>query len=323
MRPLEIVRAAVVLALWVASAPRTVAAADLLDITHSGSFYIAARDDGAVHRSTGGLGFATQSTGGATPLRGVAFLSNLFVAVGDGGRIVRSSNNGLTWSPETSNTSAHLREVVSHGMSLIAVGDGGTTLRRFGTATSWDTTLSVTTKPIHSVATNGLSPGILVAVGDDGLLLRSTDQGLTWSLQTLAGAPDLRGVCAGANAAYFVAVGRGGRVFRSTNFGVGWEDVSQPSVTADLYDVASDATNRFVAVGAGGTVLRSGVDAGAGGWIAIDTGLAGDLFGVHRDGTYYYAVGAGEVVARSLDGTTWLNVAVQSVHWSDVKRRYR
>ena len=294
-------------------------AADLQNLTHSGTLYIAARDDGSAHRSNGGLIYTVRSTGGSTPLRGVAFLTPLFVAVGDGGRIVRSSDGGLNWSPETSNTTANLRDVIAHGMSLIAVGDGGTTLRRFGTATSWDTTASATPKSIRAVASNGLN--ILVAVGDDGLVLRSTDQGLSWSKQTLSGAPDLRGVSGGANSAHFVAVGLGGRIVRSTNFGVDWETVFQWS--DDFYDVASDATNRFIAVGAGGAIFRSGIDAGPGSWLEIVSGIQSHLFGIYRDPTHYYAVGSGDFVARSTDGTTWIPTAVEAQSWSGVKSRYR
>jgi hypothetical protein len=295
------------------------AAADLTDVTHSGSIYIAARDDGSVHRSNGGLIYTVRSTGAATPLRGVAFLTPLFVAVGDGGRIVRSSDGGLNWTPEVSNTTANLRDVIAHGTSLSAVGDDGTTLRRFGTATSWDTTASATPKTIRGVASNGLN--ILVAVGDDGLVLRSTDQGLSWSKQTLTGAPDLRGVSGGANSAHFVAVSFDGRIVRSTNFGVDWETVLQS--TEEFHDVASDAANRFIAVGGGGTIFRSGIDAAPGSWLEITTTIANHLFGVYRDATHFYAVGSGDFVARSTDGTTWIPTAVEPQSWSSVKSRYR
>lgn len=296
-------------------------AADLQDIVHSGTSYVAPRDDGSVSRSNGGVIYTVRSTGSASPLRGISFLSTLFVAVGDGGRIVRSSDGGLNWSAETSNTTANLRDVIAHELLLVAVGDNGTTLRRFGTATSWDTTTSATPKTIRAVGSNGST--ILVAVGDDGLVLRSTDDGLSWSTQTLAGAPDLRGVTSGANSTHFVAVGLGGRVFRSTNSGLDWSDVSLGGVSADLYDVTSDVTNRFVAVGAAGTILRSGVDGGPGGWLEIASGISTSLFGVYRDATHYYAVGAGDFVARSTDGTTWIPTAVEPTTWSGVKSRFR
>jgi photosystem II stability/assembly factor-like uncharacterized protein len=251
----------------------------------------------------------------------VAYLTNLFVAVGDGGRAVRSSNGGLDWSPETSNTTQALRDVTRHFIYLVAVGDGGTTLRRTETSAVWDTTRSPTAAALHGVASNGLSPGILVAVGDAGTVLRSTDQGLSWLVQTLPGAPDLRAVAGGSNSTFFVAVGRGGVIYRSTNLGVDWGAIASPT-TADLEDVDSDNTNRFVAVGTGGTIVRSGSDAASGSWFDVGAPFAVALHGIHWDDTRFYAVGDADVVARSQDGTTWIEVAVQPTSWTGVKTLY-
>ncbi len=192
-------------------------------------------------------------------------------------------------------------------------------LRKLTTATQWDTTTSPTNKALHSVAANS---GLLIAVGDNGRVLRSVDQGLSWVSQTLAGAPSLRAVSGGSVANYFVAVGLGGRMFRSTDSGLSWHDVSIPGLTTDLFDVAADGSNRFVAAGAAGTIVRSAADAAPGSWVQITTRTTVDLFGVHRDATYFYAVGAGEAVYRSLDGTTWINVAVTATSWGAMKTRF-
>lgn len=302
-------------------------AAGLQDINHSTTgIYVAARDDGAVSRSnTNGLTYSVISTGSTAPLHGVAFAANWFVAVGDGGRAIRSSDLGLHWAADNSRTTARLREITAHANAtyFIAVGDAGTTLRKLTSAAAWDTTLSPTAKPLYSVASNGLNPGILVAVGDAGTILRSTDQGISWSvLAALPGAPNLRGVIAGSSNNYFVAVGQGGKIFRSSNLGFTWEDVSNPELTADWSDVACDASNRFVAVGAGGAIVRSGTNAAPGSWLPVGAGISVALAGVHHDGIYFYAVGATDAVFRSLDGTSWLNVPVAPATWTGIKRLY-
>lgn len=296
-------------------------AADLLDITHFNTTYIATRSDGAAHRSgTGGVVYTTQATGGGTSLNGIAYLAGFFVAVGDAGRVVRSSNLGLDWSNETASTTANLHRVIAHtSQYLVAVGDAGTTLRRIGTAAVWDTTASPGNAALRDVASNG---SILVAVGDGGTVLRSTDQGLSWSRQTLPGAPNLRGVATRNNASIFVAVGLGGRMVRSTNLGIDWEDVT--SVTnQNLWDIVQDSNN-FVAVGAAGTILRSSTNNGASGtWTVVDAGVSSTLRGVWYDGTRFYAVGHGEVVMRSFDGTAWIQTAVQPAAWTNVKSLFR
>ncbi len=310
------------MALAVLAVARPALAVSLLDIAHSTtgqSIFVATRDDGAIGRSTNGLVYTVVATGATTPLRGIGYTSGWFVAVGDGGRAIRSSDSGLHWADDNSRTTAALREVVPHSLYFIAVGDAGTTLRKLTAAAVWDTTLSPTNRALYSVASNGTAPGILIAVGDNGRVLRSTDQGLSWLSQTLPGAPNLRGVSGGSLTNYFVAVGLGGRMFRSTNFGATWEDVSISGMTTDLLDVAVDESNRFVAVGLAGTIVRSGTNAAPGTWLEIDTRSSVDLFGVHRDGIYFYAVGGGETVYRSTDGTTWINVPVTGTSWGAVK----
>jgi len=298
-----------------------VGAADLLDITHFNTTYVATRSDGAAHRSgTGGVIYTVQPTGGGGALNGIAYLSGFFVAVGDGGRVVRSSNGGLDWSNENAQTTANLHRVIAHdALYLVAVGDGGTTLRRIGTAAVWDTTASPGNVALRDVASNG---NILVAVGDDGTVLRSTDQGLSWNRQTLPGAPDLRGVTTRANASIFAAVGLGGRIVRSTNLGIDWEDVTSPT-SQNLLDVVQDSNN-FVAVGAAGTILRSSTNnAASGTWAVVDAGVVSTLRAVWYDGTRFYAAGDGEVVMRSFDGTAWIQTAVEASAWTDVKSLFR
>jgi photosystem II stability/assembly factor-like uncharacterized protein len=313
MRPVALVLAVLALA---EAAPSP--AADFLDITANLSTYVIARSDGSASRSgTGGVQFTVQSTGDTTPLRGVSYLSGLFVAVGDGGRVVRSSDGGLNWSPEDSRTSADLQEVILHAPSyLIAVGSGGTTLRRVGTAATWDSTTSPGGSTLRSVASNGT---ILIAVGDGGTVLRSTDQGLSWQRQILTGGPALRGV--EATGSTFVAVGLGGRIFRSTNLGLNWSELSSPT-TADLFAIATDNSSRLVAAGAGGTVLRNPSADASGQWSQMAFPVTSTLRSVHHDGSYFYVVGDGEVVARSTDGTSWVQVAVLPISWSSMKSLY-
>jgi photosystem II stability/assembly factor-like uncharacterized protein len=296
-------------------------AVDLHEIFHNANTYGAARDDGSVSRSgTGGVVFTVQGTGDNGALYGVAYHTNLFVAVGEGGRVVRATT-GLSWSPEDSRTTATLRRITPHGSYLIAVGDAGTTLRRIATATVWDTTASPGSADLYGVASNGST--IAIAVGDFGTVLRSTDNGLTWQGQTLPQAPHMRGVTAsGAVDNIFVAVGLGGVIFRSTNYGVDWDLIQSPTAE-DLFDVTSDAANRIVAVGANGTILRALNGGDSGSWQQAIWGLVFTLRGAHHDGTYFYAVGAQETIARSLDGVAWFRVPVVSDTWGDVKTRYR
>jgi hypothetical protein len=315
MRPVGMLLATVALAV---ASPG--GAADFLDIASTlPSTYVIVRSDGAASYSLGGVQYTVHSTGGTTPLHGVAYLAGFFVAAGDGGRVVRSSG-GLSWnSPDTTPTTADLYGITEHETGpgyLIAVGAAGTTLRSVGTATTWDSTSSPGNATLRAVASNG---SILVAVGDAGTALRSTDQGLTWQRQLISGAPALRGVEGTGNV--FVAVGLGGSIFRSTDSGLSWDAITSPT-TADLFAVATDHTSRLVAVGAAGTVLRSGTNGASGSWFQMNFPVSVALRGVHFDGGSFFAVGDTEVTARSSDGTSWFQVGIEPTTWGRVKALY-
>ena len=152
-----------------------------------------------------------------------------------------------------------------------------------------------------------------------GTVLRSTDQGLSWSAVAVSGAPDLRAVA--ARASLFVAVGLDGVILRSTDAGVTWNSVSQPTST-DLLGVAA-SPDRFVAVGAAGTIVRGGSTAASGSWFDVSVDLGATLHAVLHDGADFYATGDLDLVLRSNDGTSWLNVPVTAIRWGDVKQHFR
>ena len=93
--------------------------------------------------------------------------------------------------------------------------------------------------------------GMFVAVGDPGLVARSTD-GANWSLRRIGGTVVLRGVAGGQD--LFVAVGSGGAIFTSPD-ALTWTP-RNAKTTSDLYGIAY-GNGSFVAVGVGGTIQTS------------------------------------------------------------------
>ena len=69
----------------------------------------------------------------------------------------------------------------------------------------------------------------MIAVGDSGTILRTTDAGSNWTLVSSATSAQLFGV-AFADARTGVAVGAQGTILRTTEAGASW--ISQPSPTA-------------------------------------------------------------------------------------------
>ena len=61
--------------------------------------------------SSDGESWTSRSTPIVSELKGVAFGNNTFVAVGVGGKILRSTNDGVTWSDVTSPITTDLNGV--------------------------------------------------------------------------------------------------------------------------------------------------------------------------------------------------------------------
>lgn len=193
-----------------------------------------------------------------------------------------------------------------NGYTTIAVGEGG---QIFSAVTGQATTTP--TNPAAPANLNGIAfAGVgWVAAGDNGTLLFTQD-GTTWTAQTSGTTANFRGV-AGTSIGGFVAVGDGGVIANGAS-GTTWTLAASPT-TQPLYGAAVGSA-AYVVVGAAGTILTS-VDSST--WEPRASGTSADLRGTAYgaltttvDGVtaitnMYVAVGAGGVILRSTDATTW------------------
>src|SRR5262245_12318680 len=76
------------------------------------------------------------------------------------------------------------------GIDVWAVGDSGVIYRSFDQGAEYFRQ-TVGSQTLRGVSEHGLK---VVLVGDQGQIWRSMDSGGTWTLHTLAGSPDLRGL---------------------------------------------------------------------------------------------------------------------------------
>ena len=143
---------------------------------------------------------------------------------------------------------------------------------------------------IFKVFDNG--EGTQIAVGANGLLLVSTDGGISWVARNSGTTNDLYGVAFGS--AYstdaWVIVGESGTILRSLD-AITW--AASPSFTTeDLYDVAYSGV--FLAVGANGAFGAS-ADLGLT-WEAKPSGSTEDLIDITADLGAYIIVGTNDTV---------------------------
>jgi photosystem II stability/assembly factor-like uncharacterized protein len=150
-----------------------------------------------------------------------------------------------------------------------------------------------------------LDENTIVAVGGGGVVLRSTDEGNSWTVSRPFGSS------IGLNALAFVdervgtVVGGGGMIARTLDGGLTWA-TQESGTTVDLAGVSFVNADVGNAVGAGGTILRT-TDGGAR-WVNQDSGTSVRLKSVwlvdEEEGT---AVGRDDshrmgVVLRTTDG---------------------
>jgi len=151
-----------------------------------------------------------------------------------------------------------------------------------------------------------LDANTIVAVGDNGTVVRSSDAGANWSVQHSLGGGILNSLSGisfvDANTGF--AVGYYGTVLRTTDSGVTWQAYAGPF--SSLYDVSFADVNTGTVVGEGGTVART-TDGGLS-WTAQTSGTTEALLGVSfADDQVGIAVGWNGTILRTTNGgLTWI-----------------
>ena len=143
---------------------------------------------------------------GSLNILDVAYDNNMWVAVGEDGKLA-TSTNGTTWTQRTSSFgTTHINSVAYGNNMFIAVGASGK-LATSTNGTTWtQRTSSFGTSNIYDVVYDN---NMWVAVGQSGKLATSTD-GITWSQRTSSFTSGIYGVAYGNNT--WVIVGYFGKL---------------------------------------------------------------------------------------------------------------
>jgi hypothetical protein len=216
-------------------------------------------------------------TTGITPhgLRGIAYANGTFVAVGYQGDsstgpafAARSTNGGASWEFGGTVPYANLADV-----AFGAVGGDG-----------------------------AYGGGGFVAVGGSGLIVRSVDDGQSWSYMSSFQENEFTGVAFGNGT--FVAAGSGGSL-RRWNDGAGnaWQYVTPEVASAESFTGVAFGNGTFMAVTYSGMVLVS-TDNGAT-WDTRDNPSAGAASVAFGNGAFVVVDDSGATQYSTDNGTTW------------------
>jgi len=121
---------------------------------------------------------------GASTIRALCYfpVGDLWVAVGDSGKISTSSDKGATWTAQTSGVATALYGVAAGPLSLVAVGAGGVLLTSTDGSTWASQTSGFGTSDIYGVVFGNAQ---WIAVGADDKIGRSlTTDATLWSVTT-------------------------------------------------------------------------------------------------------------------------------------------
>jgi len=326
---------------WV-SQNRTTATFNGVSFINENTGVVVAGSPAVLRTTNGGGTWLDVAPGGEHSLYDVSLhSSNLGFLAGEDGAMYQSLDAGSTWQELSSGNTISVNGLTFLDAAIgIAVG-AGLVFRTSDGGTNWVTQTS--TGLLQSVWFSDTENGTAVGWGgSNGVILRTTDRGITWhplpspggNLYAVHYADSLNGIAVGdriivktvdggitwqvlhygtipflsdvymINSSIAIAVGADIR--RTSDGGLTWQIISTPVGGANGVDFVD--ANRGVAVGAAGTIIRT-TDGGLT-WTTQVSNTINDLRAVrfNPSGTEGIAVGSSGTILRTIDtGITWTN----------------
>jgi photosystem II stability/assembly factor-like uncharacterized protein len=276
----------------------------LTNVAAHGGRVVAVGSNGLVTTSTDGGGWRVRRSGAQHDLRGIAWAGAGWVAIGDGGTIVRSLDpSGGRWVRVPGIPSSSFRAIAARPGVVAVGGSNGVVLTSTDGGTTWHAAVSGTTSTLWGGTS---SDGTLYLAGQNATMIASVD-GLHWRRIRTAPRPTgnpasprpfLWQIAIGGRRR--VAVGDFGAILTSAAEGT---LSAATSPTGEILRGAAYGHGRFVVVGSGGVVV-SGPGSRAG-WRSERPASMVDLRGVAWTGRRFVAVGDEGTVVDSADGRSW------------------
>ena len=162
--------------------------------------FVAVGTGGTLRTSTDGLTWTAQTVPtSTTDLNRVLFNKWAvgergvpeYIVVGDSG-VILTSNNTINWYVKTTPTSEDLRGVAYDGTTYVVVGDNGTVITSQN-GNTWVSQTTGTTENLNDIIYND-DYDAFIAIGNNGVILRSTDSGVTWTALESGTDETIRGI---------------------------------------------------------------------------------------------------------------------------------
>jgi len=285
---------------WYAVEPApTTALLYSVDFVDANTGWVAGAGGTILKTTNGGATWVPQNSGVTAELIQIRFMdANNGWAVGVGGTILKTTNGGDSWTPKPSWQTATFRSVhfVSNTTGWV-VGSAGYILKTTNGGDSWNTYMHSWTVgsidedllgcPLYDVMF--VSDSVGVVVGSGGLVARTTNGGVSWSVRPYATTKSLSGVdFVDSQTGWAVGIDRA--IIKTEDGGLSWE-MQGSGGTEWLQDVSFVNNDVGWAVGWGGVILHT--EDGGTSWVKQTSSTTKNLNSViFTDATTGYAAGS-------------------------------
>lgn len=245
------------------------------------------------------------------------------IVVGNSGVILKRISN-LQYDQVTSGTNVNLYSIARILNPLIITGANGVILKGDASATSFQLINTGVTEDLYSADRMLISanpfPIRYFAVGRNGTIIRSNDNGDTWMQVSSPVTTDLNHIFvpSGFWTNGWIA-GNGGVMLRTTDAGDTWSVINTP-VTTDLTSVVFTSQNTGYITGNNGVILKT-TNSGTS-WTILNTGTTENLKSIFFNAeTNAYAVGESSTIIRTTNaGNTWIkdDVILPGINFNSV-----
>lgn len=233
------------------------------DSGFSESFGIGVGNNGVIYKTSGEdtVNFQPRNSGTTQNLNCVRVQPTTFepkiIAVGNNGAVTRSTDIGETWTVAPAVTASNLYGTDLNNAYSYAVGDNGTIIYSFDGST-WLVSQSGTTRNLKAVSINNQFGSNVVAVGEKGTILRSTNSGFNWINVSIADTTvNFYAITQkpknNTQGNYFYIAGSNGKIYKSTDQGATWT-AKNSGATSSLRSVYFVSIDSGAVTGDNGTV---------------------------------------------------------------------
>lgn len=267
---------------------------------------------GRIHKTIdGGQTWTAQTTGTTNTIRDVYFIDeNKGFACGDSGIFLQTLDGGTTWTQSTLPTENNwpLNKILFINANQgIVVGVGGQIFRTNNGGTTWTAATSGTLMQINDIKFHN---GKYVAVCNYGVVLQSTNLGVTWSNYEIDYWKHLNSVAISNTTIY---IGSEGKIFQSIDNGATWTTHLFGVNLSDLNAASFADENYGLVVGKGisgsSTYTNILLRTTNGGLNWEQKGASGGCIHLRPDGKALSTGGLASYVGYSSDfGNTWTSL---------------